>query len=61
MQMCGKKNKKSFMLSNMDETPTEGNFCDEMNNKLCPNISEHCKKHTGVCWSKKVNSKQLSD
>jgi hypothetical protein len=49
MQMCGKKNKKSFMLSNMDETPTEGNFCDEMNNKLCPNISEHCKKHTGVC------------
>jgi hypothetical protein len=61
MQLCAKKKEKSYMLSNMDETPTEGNFCDERNNKLHPQIAEHCKKHMGYADRKKVKSKQLSD
>jgi hypothetical protein len=28
--------------SNMDKTPTEGNFCDERTNKFKPNIVECC-------------------
>jgi hypothetical protein len=31
----------------MDETPTEGNFCDERTNKFKPNIAECCNKHMG--------------
>jgi hypothetical protein len=53
MQLCGKKNDESYMLSNMDKTPTEGNFCDERKNKLHPHIVEHCKKHTGYADRRK--------
>jgi hypothetical protein len=53
MQLCGKKKGKSYMLSNMDKTPTEGNFCDERNNKLHPHIAEHCEKHVGYADRRK--------
>jgi len=53
MQLCGKKKEKSYMLSNMDKTPTERNLCDERNNKLHPHSVEHCKKHMGYADRRK--------
>ena len=46
-----KDRQEVYMLTNMDSPPTEGNFCDDSNCPMKPNILEQYNRHVGYIYS----------
>jgi len=57
-----KDRREVYMLTNMDPPPAEGNFCDDSNRPVKPNIVEQYNRHMGYVDSsdRMANSYSMS-